>query len=125
MILSVNMNQEDIFRIKAPTGLMFKIHSMYATTITPGDNGILVINESLEEQVTTIGNAAIRSGVIFEMEADVSQNAYFGLPVPEITKFISIATRTSTAFAVDVFINYEFKKATKTELLIEWFRKGR
>lgn len=108
---------------KAPIRTMYKIHSFYGIINFAGNNSVRILNYAVEDDFV-IG--AQNEGLIFAIEADSGNiSALFVLPVPEITKWITIHRSSGTAFTGTVFMNYELVKATRTELLIEWFRKGR
>jgi len=110
-------------RRKAPYRTMYKIYSIYGTIVSAANNTMKVVDYGVEDEVVTLGD--VNEGVIFEMETSVIHSTNFVIPFPIISKFLTFGTRLTTAFSGRILVNYELINATRTQLLIEWFRKGR
>ena len=113
-----------IKRYKAPRGFMYEIFTMYGAIDTANGNSVAILDYLVEDEVSFISNLSHLIGLIDTLVAGNHFN--FTLLAPIKTKFISIsASFTSPSFIVNLFINYKLVKASRTELLLEWFRKGR
>lgn len=114
-----------VFKYRAPRNFMYLIHSVHLTVLTAGNNRVIVIDELAEDEVTTL-SVGRSSGIIFVGETDIAgllPDITFSVPLP--SKFISIGRELATTFSAFIIIDYELIEASKTELIIEWFRKGR
>lgn len=125
MILHILQSENNgIHRFKAPIRHMYEIHSIYGSIFSGGSNFVSIVDYLLEDEVTSIPNTVDTIALITSNIAGTQFQ--FNLPVPAKTKFISVGPgNDSTVFSTHIYINYELIKASKTELLMEWFRKGR
>jgi len=124
-ILTAQVAALQVFRFKAPKSTMYEIHGIFIDIVSAGNNSIGVLNYLVEDQITTKNAGVDFEGFLVAIEGDIQRSTNIIFPIPEITKFISVLTRSSSSFEAFVAINYKLKPATRTELLIEWFRKGR
>lgn len=109
---------------KAPKGFMYEIFDIHFSILVGGSNGIGVVPYQLEDEVVFLSTTT--SEFLAFMPTDIAGNiADFAFTKGEKTKYITIAIQDSTAIGVIIIIHYELTHASRTELILEWFRKGR
>lgn len=120
-------SNSDPVKFKAPKGFMYNIFDIHFSVTLAGSNIVGVLNYLLEDEVDQDDwNVANAEGVLAIIATNIAGQAEdFNFTKGEMTKFISIAANTSTVFACFIIIHFELVKASKTELILEWFRKGR
>ncbi len=112
-------------RFKAPRHKMYRVHNIMFTTLVGGNNALSIIPYLLEDGIN-VYNPSLSSDLLAVFDTAIAGNHHSAhLPEPEDTKFITIARTSSTTFNAFVVINYELIKASKPDLIWEWFRKGR
>lgn len=111
--------------LKAPTNMMYKIFGISVHSNTIGSQAISVLDMLLEDEVTVFDPFARTAGIIFIHEFDEANSfvRYYEKGIE--TKFLSFITRVTNMQGITIIIDYELKRATKSELILEWFRKGR
>lgn len=126
MIISVFITETSSpFTFKAPKGTMYKIWDVHSTIFAGGANAIGVLN-FLSELIEDVWNVDDTGGLIAVFDTAITGSTQdFQFTTGEKSKFITIAKDGSSAFAASIIIHYELISASKTELIIEWFRKGR
>ena len=125
-ILSGFVTETSPVRMKAPSGSMYEIHSIFLDTNDVVNNAISIYNYLMEDEITVVDPNTTGEGLLMSIECDVQRSVNFVLPIPEKTKYITAIARSVTAGLFAHFaINYQLVTATKLELLMEWFRKGR
>lgn len=123
MLISKRINQTTDLNFKAPKNEIYMIRSITIIPVTIAANRVLVFDRHTEEEPASISES-VDTIFFANMALSVITQIYYEEPV--ITKFIGInAVNESTPFDARIIINYSTRRATKTELIIEWFRKGR
>lgn len=113
-------------RLKAPKNTMFLVSDIHGSVLSSGANTVSVINELLEDELEIIQADTRQSGMIAAFSTAIAGNHVdFNFMTPQKSKFLTVARSSSTAFNAIIIIVYELIKATKPELIVEWFRKGR
>lgn len=112
-------------RFKAPRGFMYEIWDIHFMVFTAGAGILTIVNYLLEDEVTTI-SVRRSEGILASFSSTIAGQAEdFTFTKGEKTKFITGARDGSNTMGVIAIIHYELIKASRTELLLEWFRKGR
>lgn len=108
---------------KAPTGLMYKINAVHvAITTALAANYLIIADRHLD---TPDVSDTLRVGDIVATFATDLQGNFFISDLDVITKWITIGKTNAASMDARVSIYGEFVKGTKTQLIMEWFRKGR
>lgn len=124
ILVSKFLNENSVpFRYKAPRHFMYIIEDIHWSGMGAAGNRVLVFDYALEDEVTTVNIATKHPIAFFDTTLRASQDVEFTTPLK--TKFISIALDSGVAFQGFLIIAGNLVQVSKTELLIEWFRKGR
>lgn len=118
---------EQIHRFKAPVGMMYEITDIMGVVQNGGVNVAWVLPFELEDERGNFDPGDSGFDAIAAVAANdlVAAPHYFHYSTPVKTKWITMARRSNTAFKVLFFINYSLITVSKTDLILEWFRKGR
>jgi len=122
LLISQRIIQEIPKRFKAPRHLMYLIDSVIFVITSANANRIVISDRLVDDQATTVNE--LDGFVMFNpVNTNVNNVQYTNLNVK--TKFLTIGMHTTIGATVFVYIFGEYFKASRTDLLIEWFRKGR
>ncbi len=111
---------------KAPKGKMYAISDIHGTVNLAGDNLVSVFDYLKEDLSADVGPSLSDEGVLANFATNIAGNHIdFNFMIPQTCKFISIGSESATAFEAILIIAYELITASRTQLLIEWLRKGR
>ena len=128
ILVSFVVNEDMGFkRFKAPHGFMYEITDIHFSVLAAVNNRVYVIGYDIEEKGTSTDIAASDvADFIAIMETEAIRQQSFHFSVAEKVKYLLLAQAASgNAFECSVVIVGRLTKASKTELLMEWFRKGR
>ena len=126
MLLITQRLTDDFFRFKAPKGKMYLIESMNFNNRDSTLNTILIFDEWLEEDAGAVDDNTTRRSQIasfYVIAIDGSNHSISG--IDHECKYITIAKTQATSVDVLIEIYGKFTIASKTDLILEWFRKGR
>lgn len=125
MIISARLDETDIPKIfKAPTGKMFVIWDIHFSVLSSGDNSMAIIPYAMDGGVAVHGLTSTE--ILSLMPMDIAGQAEdFSFTNGERTKMFSVTRQNANAFIGYVIIHYDLVGASKIDLLMEWFRKGR
>ncbi len=108
-------------RYKAPRGMMYIINIIHVSVATTATNTFGVVDHAIDQEDQ---NSIANGNFIFSIDTGSAINdSLENLKIK--TKFFTIGFFGSNAAAVRVAIFGELVTVSRTELLIEWFRKGR
>lgn len=123
MFISEHVSQSSNLRFKALKNHIYHIKEITYTPVVVGNNRFFVFDYLQEEPPATFDETTTHP--IFFVNANLTLIQRISYPEPIITKFISLnANNQGTAAQGRFIINYTQEKASKTELLMEWFRGG-
>lgn len=126
MILTIVINQgSGVIHQKAPHHLMYEIHYIYAMIKNAGSNEFGVYSRDIANSVVSVNPFTSQDDLIAVFTSDTVGHFGYEFLIPEKAKFLSFARSGSNAFEAIILVHYNLIKATKIELLWEWFRKGR
>lgn len=112
-------------RMKALPGHVYEIRDLHCIVPGAGAGSIEVFQRGIETDAFTVTSRTYDEALMatwFTSAAGVQPSFQYQDPIR--TKFFTVHKLTSTGAAI-VIISGTLKKAGKTELLWEWFRKGR
>lgn len=124
-IISVVMDNSMLsLRYKAPKNHMYRVTDIHGSVISNGNNqGVWVIPYLVEpERIAFNPQGEFLAFIVCHI---AGQSIDFEFMNAENTKFISLVRRLDANFECAIVIHYELIKASKKELILEWFRKGR
>lgn len=125
MIISKFMDHTRVPISKAPKGTMYKIFSVTCGVISNGNNAVIIVPYAMEDEATTLDVTAANAWAVFPTDT-VGFFHLANFQLGEQTKWFSVAPSNDvTSFQAVVIFHGELVKASRQELLIEWFRKGR
>lgn len=122
MLLISHQFVDNIVRFKAPQHKMYHVSSIAASNLSAVVDHVHIFSESLEAEDDLDATLRISPFATFTSSA-IGNFQIQG--IDDIMKYISIGK--SNAASVNMWINIygELKKATKKQLIMEWFMKGR
>lgn len=107
---------------KAPKRRMYLISSIAFFINVAGANAVHITDYSYEELNAVVDITGSKTIISFPAAA---LNFFQITDMDHKAKYISIGSATSTTFTGVIYIYGDLIKATRVELLWEWFRKGR
>jgi len=111
---------------KATKGFMYEITDIIFSVITPVNNRVYVIPYNVEDRASTDLGPTDINEFLAMCEVNIERIQSYHFTEPAVTKFISMAQAASgNAFICAVSVIGKLKKASTTELIMEWFRHGR
>lgn len=116
------VGQNEKRQFKAPKGMMYRLHSFHATNFSSVANQLFVLDEGLDEPPTSLGFGRPFLALI---DLNIDGLFVYGEFDNHKTKFLSMGPLTIAQINSCIQIYGELVIASRTELLIEWFRKGR
>lgn len=120
LLIGVVFNDQAL-NFKAPKNMMYKISGINFSNDSPVGGQIRIFDEQTEDNV----DFTSKTGFIASFGISVDGNSHFIDNIDHTTKFISILKNVAATVNVDIQIYGDLVKASKTDLIIEWFRKGR
>lgn len=112
---------------KAPKDHMWLIESILVIDHISSANVILFKNEfrRTRQQVDTMPNINTQD-VLFTLHTDGVTGFNFQINnINELTKYLTVGKQSTNDVDITFYVFGKLVKATRTQLLIEWFRKAR
>ena len=123
-MLLISANMLDLFlRYKAPVNTMYNITGINFSNFLSVSAELFVYDYLLEDDITDDDSGS--SNFIATFNTAIAGTSHFIDSINHKTKFITIGKNTGTSIACQVQIYGDIVPVSKTDLLIEWFRKGR
>ena len=121
MLLISTVFNDIVLNYKAHKGMLYFIEGILFSNDSGVGGQIRIYDEIIEDapDVTT------RAGFMACFSPSTDGSNLFVGNINHKTKYISILKNVVATVNVDIVIYGELIKASKTDLLIEWFRKGR
>lgn len=111
-------------RLKAPRGKVFEVTDIMYSADTTGAANVLVYRRDLPDEYDGVNPAPVTLGdIIAYFSEDVIQVMQYHYSEPIRTKFLTILKNFSAGQGHIVIIG-RIVKASKSELIWEWFRRG-
>lgn len=111
-----------VIRYKAPRNMMFNVESVACSVSTAlATNYVIVTTRWLEDEIV---DSTTLADVIAAFASDLQENFEI-ININETAKYLSIGKTNAGSIDAMVLIYGTIKRATKMDLLIEWFRRGR
>lgn len=111
----------EIIRKRAPKNHMYRVGSIVFTNQIAIASNLYLITRKVPFDKTSLSHLDDIVGAF-----ETSNLVNFEITdIDEITKYITIGQTASVAVAVVITVYGDIIKATKIELIIEWFRRGR
>jgi len=123
LLISQTKNADGARRsYKAPKNQMFDISHVTIGGFAVAQGALIIVDESLEEPGADLGLER-QYLVFYDMAID---GQLVSILIKHKCKFLTIGGRnSSTAISYTVQVFGEFVNASRTDLIWEWFRKGR
>lgn len=123
LLISDRVDQNNpVKRYKAPHHMMYELKILNLTiareTASQGDF-LLFLDYLLEDEVTEA------SGTQSFHYQQIAANETVSIPLDIRTKFVSVIDTTASNYSVGFVLYGDIIKVSKTDLILEWFRKGR
>ena len=113
-------------RYKAPKGFMYLVRKIIMTVMTSGTGIFRVVPYWIEQDQLVVGRIPDAEEILAIIPSNtVGRQCIFSYPLGEKTKFLSLGRHDDAGGGVMVIIHYDLVKASKVDLIWEWFRHGR
>lgn len=124
MLLLSELFLDGAIRIKAPKGKIFEIDTIYFNNGMAVAGGLVfVLDYVVEEEITDAYSSV--SEFLAAFSTDIA-GSFMSIPdVKHRTKYLTITKAGTGGVVSHIAIYGELVKAPRTELIFEWFRKGR
>lgn len=121
MLLISALLQDNALVFKAPKNHMYFVENVSFVNSQADDFFIFVFDEMLEDVV----DITSRRSPIAVFEAAISGTNFHVTGINHKTKYLTVNKSNANSVNIFVLIYGELIKASRSELLMEWFRKGR
>ena len=111
-------------QFKAPTGMMYKVESVHIINLTAEAGTLLYLQDFNIHPNNVTDNAGSQNNWLAIHECD-SIHSSFTQDINEKTKFLIVQKNSATTINARITVYGKLVKASRLELLVEWFRKVR
>lgn len=123
MTVLISANLTDlILKFKAPRGMMYFVEGINFATVQA--DGIYITVHPFAIDATFNIDVSTRQAIA-SFSASIAGTNHFIGGINEKSKFLSIAKASVQTVDVSIEIYGELVKASRTELIMEWFRRGK
>ncbi len=123
LLISEFWNGDPIKRVfKAPLNTMFLIKAYSITSASTAADQFIGLTRAVEELDQILSN---NEDYFLEVDLQINGLTHFVTDIDEKAKFITLGPKIGASITSGVQIYGEFIKASTSELIWEWFRKGR
>ena len=109
---------------KAPSGFQYLIEGIFISILDAGNSNAVILDYITEDEVSFLGTVTNIHALLIVPTDNVNAGVHM-TGINHKTKFLTIALSDSAATVVWVGIYGELITISRTEAIIEWFRKGR
>ena len=122
-ISEVYVTETGIRRFTAPSGYIYQIHGVHVASFGSAAVQFMIVDRYVEEEDALIDRSA---DAFFAVDFAIDgMTSNIVLPEPIESKYISMGPTVNTPVVAFIIIYYTLKKASLTELVWEFVKRGK
>ncbi len=123
LISEVFLNEDGGKVFRAPVGMLYNINSIFVNLLVIGGGAMYILDRGVEDPLQNV----FPTSPLVQVELSTTTANYVFLDVDHDTKYISVVFDNFSPGAGSYWVGIygNLIKASKSELIWQWFRKGR